>query len=63
MFRALTILAALVTLAVTAAPVASAGTSKNPPPREFEIKDSSFATSFMFHGSGGDGQRRSQMLG
>jgi len=65
MIRALSILAAVAALAVSAAPLASAGTSKKPPSQTYVDKSSvdmlamnpKAAPRSMFHGSGGDGAK------
>ena len=64
MIRALSIIAAIVALAVTAAPVASAGTSKAKAPRTeratafvWLAELSPVKADSMFHGTGGDGGR------
>ena len=53
MIRALRILAAIVALAVSAAPVASAGTSKKPPPRGMTAHEYGHLTNYLINAAGG----------
>ena len=53
MIRALTILAAIAALAVSAAPVGSAGTSKKPPPRGTTGHEYGHLTNYLINASRG----------